>query len=86
MRIDDSLLIRCPRLGGEVTFGYCRIEGGDLPCMRIIACWRSTLQIEEFLRDTLTPEVLGRFMGKEPKEKIVSLIEMIESAKRDIPD
>ncbi len=86
MRIDDSLLIRCPRLGGEVTFGYCRIEGGELPCMRIIACWQSTLPIEEFLRETLTPEELGRFMGKEPREKIASLIELIESAKRDMLD
>jgi hypothetical protein len=80
--IDDGLLIRCPRLGGEVTFGYCVAEGGDLPCMRIIACWQRTVPVTEYLQGYLTPEQQARFAGKEPKEKITSLIELIESVKR----
>ena len=79
----DPLMIRCPRLGGEVTFGYCRIEGGSLPCMRIVACWQSTLPIEAFLKEALTPEHLERFMGEGPKDKVATLLELIESAKKE---
>jgi len=79
----DSLLIRCPRLGGEVTLGYCRIEGGDLPCLRIIPCWQSTLPIEEFLKNTLRQDQLDSFSGTGPKEKITTLVELIEAVKKE---
>jgi len=79
----DSLQIRCPRLGGEVTFAYCRVEGGDIPCMRIIACWQSCLSIAGYLEEILTPAQTERFCGLRPKDKVVSLIELIESAKKD---
>jgi len=29
---DQDLLLRCRRLGHEVTFGYCRQETGGKPC------------------------------------------------------
>lgn len=28
----DPKLIRCPKLGDEMTFAYCLREAGDLPC------------------------------------------------------
>ena len=79
----DPLLIRCPRLGGEVTFSYCRVEGGDLPCMRIVACWLCCLPIAEYLRATLSPDQLERFTGQRPKERIATLVELIEAAKKE---
>ncbi|HEX2769846.1 MAG TPA: hypothetical protein VHN12_11265 [Geobacteraceae bacterium] len=79
----DHLEIRCPRLGGQVTFAYCRVEGGELPCMRIVACWQSCLPIAEYLRDRLAPDQLERFTEQKPKERIVTLVEMIEAAKKE---
>ena len=79
----DHLEIRCPRLGGQVTFAYCRVEGGDLPCMRIVVCWQSCLPIVEYLRDRLAPDQLERFAEQKPKERIVTLIELIEAAKKE---
>ncbi len=79
----DSLLIRCPRLGGEVTFAYCRMEGDDFPCMRIIQCWEACLPIAGFLRKTLTPAQAERFREQRPKEKLVSLVELVETTKRE---
>lgn len=79
----DHLEIRCPRLGGQVTFAYCRVEGGELPCMRIVACWQSCLPIAEYLRDRLAPDQLERFTEHKPKERIVTLVEMIEAAKKE---
>lgn len=79
----DSLQIRCPRLGGEVTFAYCRVEGGELPCMRIVVCWQLCLPITGYLEEHLTPAQAERFCGLRPKDKVVSLIELIESAKKE---
>ncbi|HTP66498.1 MAG TPA: hypothetical protein VMJ66_13985 [Geobacteraceae bacterium] len=79
----DSLLIRCPRLGGEVTFAYCRAEGGELPCARIVGCWQVCLPIAGYLEEALTLEQAGRFREQRPREKIVSLIELIEATKRE---
>jgi hypothetical protein len=79
----DSLQIRCPKLGGEVTFAYCRVEGGDIPCMRIIACWRSCLPVACYLEETLTPAQAERFGELKPRDKVVTLIELIEAAKKE---
>jgi hypothetical protein len=80
----DSLQIRCPRLGGEVTFKYCRVEGGDLPCMRIAACWECCIPVVRYLRETLSPQQLERFTEQRPKERIATLLELIEAAKNEI--
>ncbi len=79
----DSLQIRCPRLGGEVTFKYCRVEGGDLPCMRIFACWQCCIPVAQYLREILSPEQMERFAEQKPKERIATLVELIEAAKNE---
>jgi hypothetical protein len=81
MTMLDELETRCPRLGGEVTFAYCQQEAGDLPCQRIIACWQSIFPVEVCLRARLTPEQWERFCHHKPKEKLVTLMELIEAAK-----
>ena len=78
----DHLEIRCPKLGGEVTFAYCLMEGGDLPCPRTIICWQPYFPVETLLREKLTQEQWDRCFGQKPKQKMVSLIELIEAAKK----
>ena len=78
---EKGLELRCPKLGGEVTFAYCLVEGEGLPCSRTIACWQQYFPVETHLRAKLTQEQWDRCFGKTPKEKIVSLVELIEAAK-----
>lgn len=78
----DHLEIRCIRLGGEVTFSYCQIEGGDLPCPRIIACWKPYFPVEAYLRGKLTKTEWDRCFNRTPKDKVTALIELIEAAKK----
>ncbi|MGD1153154.1 MAG: hypothetical protein ABR911_09820 [Syntrophales bacterium] len=78
----DQLEIRCSRLGGEVKFSYCRKEGGDLPCLRIIPCWYPFFPVEQYLRETMTEESWDAFVGQMPKDKIITLIELVEAAKK----
>ena len=80
-RLYEDLELRCPRLGGEVTFAYCLREGGDLPCPRTIACWQPYFPVENYLRTILSQEQWDRCFNRQPKEKITTLIELIEAAK-----
>lgn len=82
MKADEQLLIRCPRLGGEAPFTYCLQEAGDLPCQRIVFCWQAFFPIEEHLRKALSPQQWEKFANGKPREKISSIIELIEQAKR----
>lgn len=74
--------IRCPRLGHEVEFEYCRKENSGLPCQRALICWSSYFDVEGFFKKELSPDEWKMAFETPPKPKIVSLIELIEQAKR----
>ena len=78
----EARQIRCPRLGHEIAFSYCEREGGDLPCPRIVRCWQSFLPVEAYLKRTLSPDAWERFSSPTPGDKVTSLLEMVERAKR----
>jgi hypothetical protein len=78
----DDVMIRCRRLGNPVPFSYCRDENQGLPCFKIMDCWVDHFMIEDFLREQLDSDAWERAFGKPPKEKLLSLIELIEEAKR----
>jgi hypothetical protein len=79
--MSEQLEIRCPKLGNQVTFAYCLRESGDIPCPRTIQCWHSYFPVEDYLREKLTPAEWERCFNQTPKEKISTLIELIEAAK-----
>ena len=78
----DHKLTRCPKLGDEMTFAYCLREADDLPCARIMQCWFRSFDVEALLKEGLTSDEWNRFTGAEPKDKVSSIIEMIEKVKR----
>jgi hypothetical protein len=77
-----NLMLRCPRLGGEVSFSYCEREGGDLPCRQVIRCWEVGFPVEEYLRKTLPPEAWERFCAQIPKDRMTTLLDLVEEVKR----
>jgi hypothetical protein len=78
----DQLELRCSRLGTEVKFSYCRQEGGEFPCLRIIGCWYPFFPIEQYLKETMDAESWNAFVVRMPKDKITTLIELVEAAKK----
>jgi hypothetical protein len=78
----DDFLIRCPRLGHAIAFSYCRIESNGLPCSRTIHCWYEHFLVEEYLRQELPPDLWDRIFGAPPQSKLLSLVDLIEQAKR----
>jgi hypothetical protein len=78
----DDYLIRCRKLGHEVAFSYCRCESATLPCSKTIDCWYDHFLVEDLLRRELKPEEWDRAFVNPPKPKVVTLMDLIDQAKR----
>jgi len=71
-------------LGHEVTFAYCRSPGGKTPCRKALDCWWETFDVEAFLRGQYGDEAIARILAP-PKGKLLSLVELMERAKKAPP-
>ena len=78
----DKEVIRCPRLGHQIAFSYCRSENRGLPCSKTLSCWYGRFLVEDFLRQELAPEEWEKTFERPPKPKILSLVDLIEQAKK----
>jgi hypothetical protein len=78
----DDKTIRCPRVGGEVNFRFCRFENNMLPCRFIVGCWQGQIDIEELLSAHYSEEELDRIFAP-PKPKIESLVGLIEKVQKE---
>ena len=79
---DDNYKIRCPRLGHQIFFSYCRSENRGSPCFKTLDCWHNHFKVEELLRKELTPEEWEQTFNRPTKPKVLSLLELIEQAKK----
>ena len=77
---DDK--IRCPRLGHQVPFSYCRLENKGLPCFKTLDCWHERFSVEEFLQKKLTPDQWEKAFKKSKTTKLLSLVDLIQQAKK----
>lgn len=78
----DHMALRCPRLGGEITFGYCRREQGELPCRMLLRCWEGLIPVEEHLREYLTLEEWERCFNTPPQDKMTTLLEIADAVRK----
>ncbi len=80
----SSLIKRCPRLGSDVPFSYCRGCGEKgLPCFKVFDCWWETFDVVEYLKAELPEQDFARLRETRPKEKVLSLLEIIEQARKN---
>ncbi len=77
----DARRRRCPMLGHEVPFSYCRAPGADLPCPRVADCWWETFDVEAFLRAHLAEEDVARTLAPR-QDKVATIVELIEKARK----
>ena len=83
----NSLERRCPRLGGSVTFGYCRTGdgSGSDPCFKILDCWWERFDVVALLREEMDPERFAALLEHQaPPPKVASLVDLIAKAQRRI--
>ena len=77
----DARRRRCPMLGHDVPFSYCRTPGRQLPCSRIFDCWWETFDVETFLRGHFSEDQIAEILAPR-KDKAATLIELIEKARK----
>lgn len=78
---DDE--IRCPRLGHQISFSYCRSENKGKPCFKALDCWHVHFDVVGFFKAELSAEDWDKTFGAPPKPKLLSLVELIEQAKKN---
>ncbi|MBN1227591.1 MAG: hypothetical protein JXA79_11420 [Deltaproteobacteria bacterium] len=76
----DHLIIRCPSLGGEVPFSYCRKQGKGDPCPRLPRCWMKLVDIETYIKDSFTPEEITAFFLQPPSGRMDKFISHLTEA------
>jgi hypothetical protein len=79
---DDSFRIRCPRLGQQIYFSYCRQENMGLPCFKTLDCWHIHFQVVDYLRQELTDAQWKESFEKPQTPKILSMAALIEKAQK----
>ena len=81
----DHIERRCPRLGGPVSFGYCRTSSdAHSVCWKILDCWWESFDVVTYLKRSLPEEQFNQLVHARPRPKIVSLFELMEQAKKRI--
>jgi len=82
----DHLIIRCPSLGGEVPFSYCRKQGAGVPCPRLPGCWMDRVDIESYLKSFFSPEEAASFFQEVPQGRMdifLSSLERVNSMQKE---
>jgi len=77
----DNRVRRCPMLGHDVPFSYCRAPGAELPCRRIFDCWFETFDVEGFIRAHYSEADIRRILAPR-QDKTASIVELIERARK----
>ncbi len=78
----DEHIIRCPMLGGEVPFRYCRTLNDELPCRKIIICWEFRIEISKFLGEHYSIDQIEKALAPPTKTRLETILELIEKAKK----
>ncbi len=74
---------RCPRLGGPVSFGYCRMAADNRQaCFKIFDCWWERFDVVGYLRKNLSGEEFDRLKSTRPQNKTATLVDLIRKAQQ----
>jgi hypothetical protein len=77
----ECLERRCPRLGGDVAFGYCKDCGeGKKPCFKVFDCWWERFDVVAYMRACLPPDIFDALSVRHPQPKVASLVDLIRQA------
>lgn len=78
----DDLETRCPRLGGPVSFGYCRKVSGGLPCSRCLVCWELIFPVAQYMARALSPEEWKRVFESPTEGRLDQILKAAGQAKK----
>jgi hypothetical protein len=78
----DASVIRCPSLGGEVPFRYCRTVQEDLPCRRIMVCWEFRMESSKFLTEHYSADQIRSAWAPPTRTRLETILDLVQIAKK----
>jgi hypothetical protein len=75
----DDRRRRCPTLGHEISFAYCRCPGSTLPCRKVFDCWFETFDIREFMQTNFEQSTIDAITAP-PPSKMQTIFDIIRQA------
>ncbi|MDT8378616.1 MAG: hypothetical protein RQ739_06975 [Desulfotignum sp.] len=76
----DDTMVRCPRLGHQVPFKYCRVENTGAPCFKTLDCWHGHFDVVAYFRETLSEEAFAAAFMNQGRPKVQTLMDLIQQA------
>ncbi len=83
-RAFDHLEVRCPRMGHQINFGYCRTMNQGLPCARALTCFYYSFPVEAYFRRVLKEETFARIFLSEGPGRYESFLQTLSEAKERV--
>jgi hypothetical protein len=83
-RAFDKIEIRCPQLGGEVNFGYCRTVAQGLPCSRALVCFELKFPVAAYFERVLKPETYDRVFNTPQPGRLEKFLSTVHEAKKRV--
>ncbi len=75
-RAFDALTVRCPQLGGEVSFAYCRTLQDGLPCRRALVCFERRFPVTEYFTLVLKAKTYQRIFSAPAQNRLDTLLKI----------
>lgn len=81
----DDMQRRCPRLGGPVSFGYCRVDGEhQSPCFKVLDCWWERFDVVGYFQQRLPAAAFEKLKSPSVPNKVASLVDLIQQAQKRV--
>ncbi len=80
-RAFDAVSLRCPQLGSQVSFGYCRQLSDGLPCKRALSCFAPRFPVAEYFRRVLCEDTYRRCFEQPGDTRYEALLRVFDRAK-----
>lgn len=80
----DQIERRCPRLGSEVSFHFCRTSEDGRPCFKVLDCWWESFDVAAYFKARLSPEAFDRLSHPAAPNKVASLVDIIRQAQERV--
>ncbi len=82
---NDERTRRCPLLGHQIPFSYCRKPGSEIPCRKIFDCWWEIFDIKSFIEEHYSKEIITEIL-KPSVPKVSSIMDLVKQAKERIKE
>ncbi|MFC1763534.1 hypothetical protein ACFL6U_15830 [Planctomycetota bacterium] len=81
----DKRKRRCPKLGHEISFQYCKTPGENRICPKIKDCWWETFDIQVYLEKHYSPAELAH-LDQTPTSKVQTIFDIMHAAQQRLKD